>query len=170
VTSFTAGQVLDVTDARAMATAGLGEVVEALAGGDGERVVVTPSGSTLSLPAGESPHFLNLDERGIYEVRVPGGSYLRSVAVAVNVDPREADLEPLDVEAMLASMMSAAPLDASVASEGGQGARLRLEDQERRQSLWRYLLLVVVVVLGLETLISKRMSRTTGERGMYAGT
>ena len=56
VSSFTAGQVLDVTDATAMATAGLGEVAEALAGLE-ERVALTPSGENAGVPHGGRPPF-----------------------------------------------------------------------------------------------------------------
>ncbi|HZD05829.1 MAG TPA: hypothetical protein VE173_12960, partial [Longimicrobiales bacterium] len=81
LSSFTAGQILDVTDARAMETAGLGEAARALADQD-ERVAVTPGGATLSLPTGEEPHFLRLEEQGFYEIRPPGREDIRPLAVA----------------------------------------------------------------------------------------
>lgn len=167
--AFTAGQVLDVTDATAMATAGLGEVSEALAG-DQERVAITPSGEARELPAGEGPHFLHLDEQGVYEIRTPGPAETRSVAVAVNVDLSEADLTPLDVEEFVASMVSQGEQSETPSLDGAWEARIRLEDQERRQSLWRFLLVGALVLLGLETLISNRMSRVAGKGVFHAGT
>jgi hypothetical protein len=168
VAAFTAGQILDVTDATAMATAGLGEVAEDLAG-DQARIAFTPSGETQELPPGEGPHFLHLDEQGIYEIRRPGSSDDQSVSVAVNVDLGEADLAPLDVEVMVASMTAREGEASGPRMEGVRDARLRLEDQERRQSLWRFLLLVALVLLGLETLISNRMSRVSGKGAPHAG-
>jgi len=168
VTSFSAGQVLDVTDARAMATAGLGEVAEALAG-DEERVVLTPSGESLVLPAGGGPHFLRLRMQGIYELRPPGDADLRPLAVAVNVDLGEGDLTPLDVEELVASL-APRPLEAGSAEPGGaRGARLRMEDQERRQSVWRLLLLAAFFILAVETLVSNRVSRRRRRKVFHAG-
>jgi len=168
VSAFTAGQVLDVTDATAMATAGLGEVAEALAG-DEERVAFTPSGESRTLPPGEGPHFLRLDEQGVYDVRTPGASETRSLAVAVNVDLAEADLSPLDVEEVVASLAPRVQEAESPRMEGARAARLRLEDQERRQSIWRFLLLIAFVLLALETVVSNRLSRVAGKRGFHAG-
>jgi len=168
VPAFTAGQVLDVTDATAMATAGLGQVAEDLAG-DRARIAFTPSGGSQDLPAGEGPHFLRLDEQGVYEIRRPGSAEDRSLAVAVNVDLEEADLALLDVEVLAASMTARGPDVEGPRLEGVREARLRLEDQERRQSLWRFLLLVALVLLGLETLISNRMSRVSGKGVPHVG-
>jgi hypothetical protein len=53
VPSFLAGQVIDVSDARAMATAGLGDVAKELQ--EGERAVLSPSGEGLALRAGGGP-------------------------------------------------------------------------------------------------------------------
>lgn len=163
VSSFPAGQVLDVTDARAMATAGLGEVAEALAG-DEERVALTPSGESLILPAGGGPHFLTLQEQGVYEVRPPGDSEVRPLAVAVNVDLGEGDLAPLDVEEVVASLASRGQEAGAMSRPEGREARLVLEDQERRQSLWRFLLVAALVLLAVETLVSNRISRSGGRR------
>jgi hypothetical protein len=166
VSSFTAGQVLDVSDASAMATAGLGEIADALAGSE-DRVVFTPSGESVEIPGGEGPRFLRLEEQGIYDIRTPGDSDIRSVAVAVNVDLAEADLHRLDVEMAVASL-SARMEEASEPMDGVRVARLRMEDQERRQSMWRYLLLVAFFLLAIETVVSNRISGSVGGRGYHA--
>jgi hypothetical protein len=168
VSSFPAGQVIDVTDATAMATAGLGEVAEALAGAE-ERVAVTPSGETLVLPTDGSAHFLRLQEQGVYEIRPPGNSDIRPLAVAVNVDLAEADLTSMDVEEVVASLASAPADEESVQRAGGREARLLREDQERRQALWRFLLLGAFVLLVMETLVSNWISRSGGRRAFNAG-
>jgi hypothetical protein len=168
VSSFPAGQVIDVTDAVAMATAGLGDVTDALAG-DEERVALTPSGESLTLPTGGGPHFLRLAEQGIYEVRPPGESEVRPLAVAVNVDLGEGDLTPLDVEEVVVSLAPPSPDAGTSRVAGGREVRLRLEDQERRQSLWRFLLVAAFVLLAVETLVSNRISRRAGKRAFHAG-
>jgi hypothetical protein len=168
VASFTAGQVLDVSNADAMATAGLGQVDDALSGEE-ERVVFTPSGESLPLPVGAGPHFLRLEEQGIYDLRNPGAPDQRSLAVAVNVDLDEANLGRLDVEEVVASLASRTQDEDTPHIEGAQALRLRLEDQERRQSLWRFLLLIAFVLLGVETFVSNRISRSSGKGGLHAG-
>lgn len=168
VSSFAAGQILDVTDATAMATAGLGEAAEAMAGQE-ERVAITPSGESLDLTSGEGPHFLQLVEQGIYEIRPPGSSDVRPLAVAVNVDLEEADLAPLDVEEVVASISGRPSSEPEVGRSDMRDSRLVLEDQERRQSLWRFLLLAAFFLLAVETLVSNRISRIPGRRGSHAG-
>lgn len=156
--AFTAGQILDVSDARAMETAGLGEVAEALAAAEGQ-VALAPSGASIELNAGSGPHFLELGEQGFYEIRPPGRSDVRPVAVAVNVDPAEADLAPLDPEEVEASILSGLG-DAPVgAGDTERAAELRLEDRERRQSLWRWMLVGAFLLLAAETVLSNRVSR-----------
>ena len=71
---------------------------------------------------------------------------MRPLAVAVNVDLAEADLNQLDVEEVVASLASRAPEGDAPRMESGRAARLRSEDQERRQSLWRFLLVVAFVL------------------------
>ncbi|MEK9507375.1 BatA domain-containing protein [Gemmatimonadota bacterium Y43] len=156
--AFTAGQILDVSDARAMETAGLGEVAEALAAAEGQ-VALAPSGGTTELSAGAGPHFLELGEQGFYEIRPPGRNDVRPVAVAVNVDPAEADLAPLDPEEVEASIRSGAGGTAVAATDTERAAELRLEDRERRQSLWRWMLVGAFLLLAAETVLSNRVSR-----------
>jgi hypothetical protein len=169
LSSFTAGQILDVTDRIAMATAGLGEVAEALAGEE-ERIALTPSGEGIPLTSGEGPHFLHLVDQGVYEIRPPGGAAgVRPLAVAVNVDLGEGDLTPLDAEEVAASIAARPSDEASPPREGTRATELRLEDQERRQSLWRLLLMSVLVLLAVETVVSNRISRSAVRRGSHVG-
>ena len=166
--AFTAGQVLDVTDARAMETAGLGEVSEALAS-DEERVVLAPSGKSDPLPTGEGPHFLELAEQGFYEMRPPGETSRRPVAVAVNVDLAEAELDRLDPAEVEAAILSGDATDGLLPpDEAARTQELQREDQERRQSLWRWLLGAAFVILAVETALSNRLSRRTGRRPTHA--
>jgi len=170
--AFTAGQVIDVSDARAMETAGLGEAAAVLADGE-ERVALTPSGATLPLDpggravadAGEGaaaaaigPRFLGLEERGFYLVRPPGADDVRPLAVAVNVDLSESDLTPLDTEEVVATIAGREGTERTATGGVGGALEVRLEEQERRQSLWRFLLLGAFALLALETILSNRLS------------
>ncbi len=157
---LTTGQVVDVSDARAMATAGLADAEQARQLGAGERVVLTPSGGTERLPAGAGPHYLTLDESGFYQIRPPGETPERPLTVAVNVDLSESDLTTLDPAEMAASLV-AAPGDGSGTAPPGSSRATELvrQDQERRQSLWRFLLAGAAALLVLETVLSNRVSR-----------
>jgi len=165
VPSFLAGQVIDVTDARAMATAGLGDVAAELQGG--ERVVLSPSGAGLALRPGEGPLYMELEEQGFYEIRPPGRQDVRPLAVAVNVDLGEADLVPLDLDEMVAAI-TAAPVGGSALPRGTRELELRRADQERRQSIWKLLLFTAFLVLVVETAVSNRLTRNAGKRGIHA--
>lgn len=158
VASFDAGQVIDVTDARAMATAGLGDAARALADAE-SRVAIAPDGTTLPLPVGSGPHFLELDQAGFYRIRPPGQDGVRPLAVAVNVELEEADPAGLDVDEVVASIASrSAASPTAGGSDGARAAELRLQDQERRQSFWRYLLLGALVLFVAETVVANRVS------------
>ena len=132
-------------------------------------MVFLPSGESFDLPTAPEAHFLHLAEQGIYEIRPPGADDDRPQAVAVNVDLTEAELAPLDVEAVVASLSARATAEVSNPREGTRAARLRLEDQERRQSIWRFLLLAALMLLVVETVVSNRISRVAGKRGYYEG-
>jgi hypothetical protein len=161
--AFVAGQVLDVTDARAMETAGLGEVVEAIEAAQ-ERVVLTPGGGDRPLPVGEASHFLELAESGFYEIRPPGRSEVRPVAVAVNVDPAEAELDPLDPQEVEAAILAGGDGGPLPPGEASRAQELQREDREKRQGLWRWLLVAAFGLLALETILSNRLSRVAGRR------
>lgn len=157
--AFQTGQILDVGDARAMATAGLGRVTEALAAAE-SRVAVAPSGNTLELGSGTAPRFLELAERGFYEIRPPGRDDVRPVTVAVNVDPAEAELAPLDGEELRASLVT----PGGTGPRGERAVELQRTDQERRQGLWRWLLAGAFVLLVAETVVSNRAASSRRPR------
>jgi hypothetical protein len=135
---------------------------------DGERVVLSPDGDGLALRTGEGPLYLELDDQGFYEIRPPGRQDVRPLAVAVNVDVTEADLSPLDPEELKASITSA-PGSVNAPQLGGAADEsLRRVEQERRQGIWRWLLLSAFLVLIAETVISNHLSRSTAKRGLHA--
>jgi hypothetical protein len=134
----------------------VGQVVDLTASSRvrGERVVVTPSGRRLTLAAG-APGVLELDEQGVYEIRSPGAAARHPEAIAVNLDPAESDLTPLDTRELVAAVTGRAT---AVAAQPLAPEATR-EDAERRQALWWYLLLVGLLILATETALANRLSR-----------
>ena len=153
---FTAGQVLDISDARAMATAGLLEATEDARGLEGERVVTDPAGTPVRLPGGVGPHYLSLTDAGFYTLRSLGDADPRPLAVAVNVDLAESDPTAMDPEEIQAAL--AATVDQGPASGQGGVVDVQQADIERRQSLWRLLLAVVLVLMAAESLMASQRS------------
>ena len=121
----------------------------------GERIIVSPSGQRTT-QAANSPGLLELTEQGIYEVRAGGTTAGRPMSIAVNIDPAEADLAPLDPAELVASVTGHAT---QVAAAGAAAEPLSREDHEKRQALWRYLLFAGLMLLAAETVISNRLSR-----------
>jgi hypothetical protein len=150
---YTVGQVLDLN---------------ARARGRRDRFVITPSGQRLTpLIAGEGPPdapgtqsgsgVLELTEQGVYEIRTPGGDNVaRPEAVAVNLDPAESDLTPLDPQELVASVTGHA---APQAQPAASAQPLTQEEAERRQAFWWYLLMAGLLLLAAETVIANRLSR-----------
>ena len=129
-----------------------------------DQVALTPGGGSVTLPATVGPRFLELEEQGFYEVRPPGTNPERPFAVAVNVDVTESELEAMDPVELAAAV---APREAgSGIGLGGEiiSAEAQARNQERRQSLWRYLMVVALVLLLTETAISNWISRTATAR------
>lgn len=136
----TVGQVLD-TSARQRGTP------------PAQRVVLTPSGRRVPIDD-EGSDVVELVEKGFYEVRGDNNQTLS--VVAVNVDPAEADLTPIDPKEI-----AAAATGGSV-GEGAQagGIPLTPEAREKNQRLWWYLLVAGILLLGMDTLVSNRMAKT----------
>jgi hypothetical protein len=140
---FTVGQVLDLS---------------ARSKGRAARIVVAPSGERMTqTAAGEGAEgLLELTEQGVYEIRAATAAAGRPDAIAVNLDPAESDLDPLDPGELVASVTGHA---ASAQAQVAAPQELTREDAERRQSIWWYLLLTGLLLLAMETLISNRLSR-----------
>jgi hypothetical protein len=140
---FTVGQVLDLS---------------ARTKGRAARIVVSPSGERMTqTAAGEGAEgLLELTEQGVYEIRAATASTGRPDAIAVNLDPAESDLDPLDPGELVAAVSGHA---ASAQAQPAAPQQLTREDAERRQGIWWYLLLTGLLMLALETVISNRLSR-----------
>ena len=143
---FTVGQVLDLSTRLKNRT---------------ERVVVTPSNRRITQAAG-APGLLELDEQGVYEIRTAGASGGRPEAIAVNLDPPESDLTPLDPRELVAAVTGQATPSVAQApgpSAPGEVSVVDEREAERRQAIWWYLLMAGVLILAAETVISNRLSR-----------
>jgi hypothetical protein len=139
---LTVGQVLDTTVRNSQSQPVSG-------------VVLTPSGRRMSMDE-EGGEVLELTEQGFYELRAQSGDTVSSV-VASNVDTAESDLTSMDPKEIVAA-----------ATNGGNGGRQAEaaglppapEAQERSQRLWWYVLCLGILLLGADTLISNRMSKS----------
>jgi hypothetical protein len=111
----------------------------------------TPSGRQMHMAPGEA--FSTAREAGFYEVHVSGGGS-RSLVFAANPLPGESDLTPLDVDAFVSGI--------AVKSSTGEAARFPGagdSDTSVDQRAWWFLLVICVLLLGLDTLFSNRLSR-----------
>ena len=137
----TVGQVLDASFG-----------VAAIKPGGG--VIVMPSGKQVPMDE-EGSEVFELTEQGFYELRSRSGDGVAAV-VASNVDSSESDLTGMDPKEIVAA---ARATDEGV-RPGTPGAPLPPVAQERSQRLWWYLLVLGIVVLGADTLISNRLSKS----------
>jgi hypothetical protein len=122
-------------------------------GTGGEVVLDVPGGDRWRL-AGEET-LVSIPTPGFYGLRPAERPEATPLLLAVNVDPAEADLAPLDLEAFTAAIASTG---AETAAAGAVRTLTRVE-QEQRQGLWWYLLVAALALLVTETVISNRLSR-----------
>jgi hypothetical protein len=137
----------------------VGQVLDLKSRSRGDRIIVTPSGQRLTPSAASQnvPGLVELNEQGIYDVRPAAGEgAARPEPVAVNLDPAESDLTALDPSELVASVTGHAN---STVAEASGSQEMTLEETERRQGLWWYLLLVGLLLLATEMVIANRLSR-----------
>jgi hypothetical protein len=122
------------------------------------RIVVTPSGDRIAQSgAGQGNEgLLELSQQGVYEVRSSGAAAGRPEAIAVNLDPAESDLTPLDPRELVAAVTGRAT---PTSAQPAVAPEMTREEAERRQGLWWYLLMTGLLLLAAETVISNRLSR-----------
>jgi len=119
-----------------------------------DRVVVTPADERIRIPASEAG-LLELNEQGSYEIRTGAGPSTRPDRIAVNLDPAESDLTPMDPQELVAAVTGRAALTPNQAVP----AEITVEEAERRQALWWYLLVAGVLLLAAEMTVSNTLSR-----------
>jgi hypothetical protein len=123
------------------------------AGGQAEYVAVAPSGERLRFSGAARPS-VELSEQGFYEL-LRAGTRAEPRVVAVNVDLAESDLAAVEPQLLAGATVARAGADsASRAAEAATPVEL-----ERRQALWWYLLVAVLLLLAGETVLSNRLSR-----------
>jgi len=126
-----------------------------LPAGETTGVAIAPSGEQLPITAGVP---LELSEVGFYELRETRAAG-DMVSLAVNVDPAESELSVFDPEEMRTALLAAAQAEVSSAAELG----LSVEERERQQRGWWYLIVGVFVLLAAETFFSNRGGGTRGK-------
>jgi hypothetical protein len=125
-----------------------------------DRVVVTPAGERVRMGLND-PSILELDEHGLYEIRSASNPSARADRIAVNIDPAESDLTPMDPNELVAAVTGhATQPTTSTTSEAP--TQLTREEAEKHQGAWWYLLVAGLLILAAETLVANRLSR--GER------
>jgi hypothetical protein len=136
----------------------VGQVLDASFGASGSQplsgVVITPSGRQVPVDD-EGGEVLELTEQGFYELRSRAGDGVTAV-VASNVDSAESDLTTMDPKEIVAAAIGGE----DGASRAAAGVPLPPDAQERSQRLWWYLLCIGILVLGADTLISNRLSKS----------
>jgi hypothetical protein len=133
--------------------------------GPAQGILVGPAGTGIELHAGVGS-LVQLSTPGFYEVRMGDESGPVSLTLAVNPDAREADPARVDPnEVVIAVAPSAGAGVAGGVAEASQadGALTAgadrstvLQEGERRQSAWRFLLLGAILLLILESLLAGR--------------
>ena len=119
---------------------------------DLNQAIVVMSPDKRRVPAVPGASALTLEKIGLYEIRSPR----LSITVAVNPVPKESDLAHANVEEFVAGWL---PREASGAPQSAvENERMSLEEQERKQRLWRLLLAAVLVFLVSEGLLGNRLA------------
>ena len=117
-------------------------------------LAIAPSGARTTVgPGGEDA--LAVAEAGVYDVRSVGDAAPSPLPLAVNVDPREGDLTPLDP----AALDLAAAEGAAIAATPSVAASVSDAEREARQALWWPLLALALLLLAAEPLLANRIAR-----------
>jgi len=119
----------------------------------GQRMILTPSGKRVPIED-EGSDVVELSDQGFYELR---GENNNVSVVAVNVDPAESDLTPMDPKEIVAA---AAGLSGSGDTGTASGVPMTSEQKEKNQRLWWYLLVGGIVLLATDTYLSNRLAKT----------
>ena len=128
-------------------------------------VVSTPSGEIERPSAGDSvAAAVRLTERGVYAAYAGQLSGDPAMTVAANVSPVESDLTTVDARELLVGVSVSDQED-----EAGSGPAGSIE-LEKRQGIWRWLLIIAALLLVAETLLANRGWRGKAARLTVSGT
>lgn len=120
---------------------------------DREVIIEGPARWRREVVVGAPDPFVTLAEAGFYAI-YPLGRERASFPVAVNVNPAESDLAPLDIEAFVAA--ATAPDTSGTSVEASGSEVVTPVDRERRQGIWWFLILGAFALLFVESLWSNR--------------
>ncbi len=129
----------------------------------GSRVtgVRTPAGDLVRM-TGETVTFSGTDQPGQYQVLVEtaDGKNRESGEFVVSLDPSESRTAPLALQRLQTANVRLGTTDDDVSAVDGL-RQLRGAELENQQSLWRWLILAVMLLLIAETWLAGRTSRST---------
>jgi hypothetical protein len=91
----------------------------------------------------------------VYEIRT-GSNTNRPDRIAVNLDPTESDLTPLDPDELVAAVTGHAVQTTALAAAPSE---MTPADAEKRQSIWWYLMVAGLLLLAAEMVVSNLLSR-----------
>jgi hypothetical protein len=131
----------------------VGEPVALPASKDAKRVLHTPDGQQIELPASATT-WNNSDRPGIYRVDANDQQY----PLAVNVGGDESRTSPLaaaDLEQFGARLGQKATPELAEA----KSRQLQQSELENRQKLWRWLIIGVIGLVAMETVVAGRLTK-----------
>lgn len=125
--------------------------------GEGDWLVVSPSGAQNQLPAADEL-VVSLTEQGLYALRrVEDSNQERQLAV--NMPAAEADLRRIDFEEFRGALATPAPDDATADSLASN-----VQSEPERLQIWWLLLIAAGALLVLESIVAARRSNTLATR------
>ncbi|QDV16701.1 hypothetical protein Pan153_13320 [Gimesia panareensis] len=130
------------------------------------RQIRTPDRSVIQLASGQQ-EFVETVQPGLYQVQseskpAPGRQF------AVNLDISESQTEPLaqeKLEALGVRFTDARASTADKTSPADLHRQAQLRELEQKQQLWRWLIIVALALLGLETVLAKWMAGKSSATG-----
>lgn len=127
--------------------------------------VSTPSGEILR-PTGTDTvaAAVPLTERGVYAAYAGAVNGEPVATVAANVSPTESDLTPVDARELLVGVSVSDEGEAALAGPAGD------IELEKRQGIWRWLLMAAALLLVAESLLANRGWRGAAARLTVSGT
>jgi hypothetical protein len=159
-TSYTVGHLLDVSvPIAATVREGTAGDADTAAARKASGLVVSPSGHQTTIGEGGAPS-VELAEQGFYTVRMEGTGAARPFVAAVNLDPAESDLAPLEPTGFVASVTGQAATAAS--GQSLEHPDLTPADVEKKQYGWWFLLVVAAIALLGEAVLANRASGRFG--------
>ena len=119
-------------------------------------VVESPSGEQTTIGEG-GVGSVRLEEQGFYTARMQGTGERRPYVVAVNLDPAESDLTPMEPTEFVVTA-TGRPAAIPLSGQSLEHPELTPADVEKRQSVWWFLLLAGAITLAVEGFLSNRLS------------